>query len=130
MRLSSGLRLPLAAMLVAAGLAVACGGSSPGPGPGPIPIPDIPSVTSVSPNSGTTLGGTAITVTGANFAAGVQVTVGGAAATNVIVTSSTTLTATTSTRSAGTVEVTVTLDGRAGTPAGRLHLRRAEPDHQ
>ncbi len=112
MRLSSGLRLPLAAMLVAAGLAVACGGSSPGPGPGPIPT--TPSVTSVSPNSGTTLGGTAITVTGANFAAGVQVTVGGAAATNIIVTSSTTLTATTSTRSAGTVEITVTLDGRSG----------------
>ncbi len=78
------------------------------------PFRRLPSVTSVSPNSGTTLGGTAITVTGANFAAGVQVTVGGAATTNVIVTSSTTLTATTSTRSAGTVEVTVTLDGRAG----------------
>jgi hypothetical protein len=109
---SSGLRLPLAAMVVAAGLAVGCGGSSPGPGPGPIPT--IPSVTSVSPNSGTTLGGTTITVTGANFAAGVQVTVGGAPATNVIVTSSTTLTATTSTRSAGTVEITVTLDGRSG----------------
>ena len=119
MRLSSGLRLPLAAMLVAAGLAVACGGSSPGPGP----IPTIPSVLSVSPNSGTTLGGTAITVTGANFAAGIQVTVGGAAATNVIVTSSTTLTATTSTRSAGTVEVTVTLEGRSGSlPAAFTYI--------
>ena len=119
MRLSSGLRLPLAAMLVAAGLAVACGGSSPGPGP----IPTIPSVLSVSPNSGTTLGGTAITVTGANFAAGIQVTVGGAAATNVVVTSSTTLTATTSTRSAGTVEVTVTLEGQSGSlPAAFTYI--------
>jgi hypothetical protein len=118
---SSGLRLPLAAMLVAAGLAVACGGGSPAPGPDPIPT--IPSVTSVSPNSGTTLGGTAITVTGANFAAGVQVTVGGAAATNVIVTSSTALTATTPTRSAGTVEVTVTLDGKSGTlPAAFTYI--------
>ena len=119
MRLSSGLRLPLAAMLVAAGLAVACGGSSPGPGP----IPTIPSVLSVSPNSGTTLGGTAITVTGANFAAGIQVTVGGAAATNVIVTSSTTLTATTPTRPAGTVEVTVTLEGQSGSlPAAFTYI--------
>lgn len=120
MRLSSGLRLPLAAMVVS--MAVGCGGGS-GPGPGPGPIPTVPSVISVSPNSGTTLGGTAITVTGANFAAGVQVTVGGAAATNIIVTSSTTLTATTSTRSAGTVEVTVTLDGRAGSlPAAFTYI--------
>ena len=78
MRFCSGQTLPVAAMVVAACLAAACGGSS-NPGPGPTPIPDTPSVTSVSPNSGTTLGGTAITVTGANFAAGVQVTVGGAA---------------------------------------------------
>jgi hypothetical protein len=80
-------------------------------------------VLSVSPNSGTTLGGTAITVTGANFAAGIQVTVGGAAATNVVVTSSTTLTATTSTRSAGTVEVTVTLEGQSGSlPAAFTYI--------
>ena len=114
MRFCSGQTLPVAAMVVAACLAVACGGSS-DPAPGPSPIPDTPSVVSVSPNSGTTLGGTAITVTGANFAAGAQVTVGGAATTNVIVASPTRLTATTSTRSAGTVEVTVTLNGRAGT---------------
>jgi hypothetical protein len=109
----SGWRLPLAATLATVLLLVGCGGSS-GPGPGPGPIPTIPSVVSVSPNSGTTLGGTVITVAGSNFAPGLQVTVGGAAATNVTVTSSTSLTATTSTRSAGTVEVTVTLDGRAG----------------
>ena len=60
---------------------------------------------------------------GANFAAGVQVTVGGAAATNVVVTSSTTPTATTATRSAGTVEVTVTLDGRSGSlPAAFTYI--------
>ena len=122
MRFCSGLTLPVAAMVVVSCLAVGCGGSS-SPGPGPSPTPDTPSVVSVSPNSGTTLGGTAITVTGANFAAGVQVTVGGAATTNVIVNSSTTLTATTSTRSAGTVEVTVTLDGRAGSlPAAFTYI--------
>ncbi len=112
MFLSSGRSLPVAAMAVAA-LAAGCGGSS-GPGPGPGPITTTPSVTSVSPNSGTTLGGTHITVTGANFAPGALVTVGGAATTSVVVTSDTTLTATTTSRSAGTVEVTVTLNGRSG----------------
>lgn len=128
MRLSSGPTLPVAAMVVASCLAVGCGGSS---GPGPGPIPNTPSVVSISPNSGTTLGGTVITVTGDNFAAGVQVTVGGAATTNVIVTSSTTLTATTSTRSAGTVEVTVTLNGRAGSlPAAFTYVAPGQITNQ
>lgn len=128
MRLSSGLRLPLAAMVVATLLLAGCGASS---GPGPVPTPLTPSVVSVSPNSGTTLGGTAITVTGANFAAGVQVTVGGAAATNVVVTSSTTLTAMTSTRSAGTVEITVTLDGRSGSlPAAFTYIAPGQVTNQ
>jgi hypothetical protein len=114
MRAFSAAKLPLAALLVAALLATSCGGGS----GGPIPTPTTPLVISVSPNSGTTLGGTSIAVTGDNFAPGAQVTVGGAAATNVLVTSSTTLTATTSTRSAGTVEVTVTLNGRSGSLPG------------
>lgn len=108
-------RTPLAVIAFAAALSASCGGGSGGPGPGPIPIPSTPTVTAVSPNAGTTLGGTPITVTGSNFAAGAQVAVGGVAATNVVVVSSTSLTATTATRAAGTVEVTVTLDGRAGT---------------
>ena len=54
-----------------------------------------PTVTSVSPNNGPTAGGTAVTITGTNFAAGATVTFGGTAATNVVVVSSTTITATT-----------------------------------
>ncbi len=54
-----------------------------------------PTVTSVSPNSGTTAGGTAVTITGTNFATGATVTFGGTAATNVVVASSTSITATT-----------------------------------
>ena len=49
-----------------------------------------PTVSSVSPNSGSTAGGTAVTITGTNFAAGATVTFGGTAATNVVVVSSTT----------------------------------------
>ena len=60
------------------------------------------------PNSGSTLGGTAVTITGTNFAAGATVTFGGSAATSVVVVNSTTITATTPAGSAGAVTVTVT----------------------
>ena len=70
-----------------------------------------PTVTSVSPNSGTTAGGTAVTITGTNFATGATVTFGAAAATNVVVSSSTTITATSPAGSAGAVTVTVTNPG-------------------
>ena len=73
-----------------------------------------PTVSSVSPNSGSTAGGTAVTITGTNFAAGAMVTFGGAAATNVAVTNSTTITATTPGGSAGAVTVTVTVSGQSG----------------
>jgi hypothetical protein len=73
-----------------------------------------PTVTSVSPNSGSTLGGTAVTITGTNFASGATATFGGAAATNVVVVNSTTITATTPAGNAGTVTVTVTLNGQNG----------------
>ena len=49
-----------------------------------------PTVSSVSPNNGPVAGGTAVTITGTNFAAGATVTFGGTAATNVVVVNSTT----------------------------------------
>src|ERR1019366_3912614 len=70
-----------------------------------------PAVTSVSPNNGPAAGGTAVTITGANFATGATVTFGGTAATNVVVVNSTTITATTPAGSAGAVTVTVTNPG-------------------
>ena len=73
-----------------------------------------PTVTSVSPNAGSTAGGTAVTITGTNFAAGATVTFGGTAATNVVVVNSTTITATTPVGSAGAVTVTVTVSGQGG----------------
>ena len=73
-----------------------------------------PTVSSVSPNSGPAAGGTAVTITGTNFAAGATVTFGRQAATNVTVVNSTTITATTPAGSAGAVTVTVTIVGRAG----------------
>src|SRR5690348_9874099 len=71
----------------------------------------VPTVTGVSPNTGSTSGGTAVTITGTNFVSGATVTFGTAAATNVVITSSTQITATTPAGSAGAVTVTVTNPG-------------------
>ena len=78
-----------------------------------------PTVTSVSPNSGTTAGGTAVTITGTNFALGSDRGRLGlrAAATNVVVVNSTTITATTPAGTAGAVTVTVTVNGQSGSLA-------------
>ena len=63
----------------------------------PVDLPTLlpPTVSSVAPNSGPLAGGTAVTITGTNFAAGATVTFGATAATNVVVVSSTSITATT-----------------------------------
>ncbi|MGA9673360.1 MAG: IPT/TIG domain-containing protein [Terracidiphilus sp.] len=76
-----------------------------------------PTVTSVSPNTGSTAGGTAVTITGTNFAAGATVTFGSAAATNVAVVNGTTITATTPAGTAGAATVTVTVAGQSGSLA-------------
>ena len=73
-----------------------------------------PTVSSVAPNNGPVTGGTAVTITGTNFAAGATVTFGATAATNVVVVNSTTITATTPARQAGAVTVTVTVNGQSG----------------
>jgi hypothetical protein len=74
----------------------------------------VPGVSSVSPNNGPTTGGTGVTITGTNFAAGASVTLGGTAATNVVVVSSTSITATTPAHAAGAVTVVVTVNGQSG----------------
>ena len=74
----------------------------------------VPTVTSVSPNNGPIAGGTAVTITGTNFAAGATVTFGGTAATNVVVVSGTQITATTPAGGAGGVTVTVTVNSQPG----------------
>ena len=70
-----------------------------------------PTVSSVSPNSGSTVGGTPVTITGTIFAAGATVTFGTTAATNLVVVSAIQITATTPVGSAGAVTVTVTNSG-------------------
>jgi hypothetical protein len=106
----------LAHLLVTAWAVVAlvsCGGDSPN-GPTPPPTPQSPTVSAVAPAAGTTLGGTAITITGTNFAAGASVTIGGTAATDVTVQGPTSLTARTPQHAAGPGDVVVVVAGRSG----------------
>jgi hypothetical protein len=72
-----------------------------------------PTVSAVSPTSGPTAGGTAITITGAGFDATATVTVGGTAATGVSVVSATQLSATTPEHAAGTVDIVVTVGAQS-----------------
>jgi hypothetical protein len=75
-----------------------------------------PTVTSITPTSGSANGGTAVTITGTGFLAGATVKLGGTAATNVNVASSTSITATTAAHAAGAVSVAVTnSDAQTGT---------------
>ncbi|NDH07976.1 hypothetical protein EBX93_19025, partial [bacterium] len=67
-----------------------------------------PTVISVLPASGPTAGGTMITITGAGFTNPASVTIGGTAATSVIVVNSNTITATTPASIAGAASVLVT----------------------
>ena len=67
-----------------------------------------PSITLVSPNSGSSLGGTVVTITGAAFVTGATVTFGGTAATAMTFDSATQLKATTPAHTAGAADVVVT----------------------
>lgn len=73
-------------------------------------IPSPPTITSVSPSSGSTLGGTPVAITGTGFALGATVVFDtGIAATSVVVVSSTSITCVTpADTTAGAVSVTVT----------------------
>src|SRR5205823_4388339 len=70
-----------------------------------------PAVTSLSPSSGPTGGGTSVTITGTNFIAGASGAFGLAAAASVTVNSPTQTTAVTPSPSPGTVDVTITTTG-------------------
>ena len=88
---------------------------------GPAP----PHVNSISPSSGTTVGGTKVTIKGASFVAGATVTIGNAA-TSVNVLSETELTATTTATAAGSDEVVVT-DANGTSTGGPSYTYVAPP---
>jgi uncharacterized protein (TIGR03437 family) len=74
----------------------------------PVVNPAPVTITSVSPNSGPTSGGTSVTIRGTGFTGALAVTIGGAAATSVKVVSALTITAMTPAGTAGSTSVIVT----------------------
>ncbi|KUM23972.1 hypothetical protein AU467_32090 [Mesorhizobium loti] len=78
-----------------------------------------PAIASVAPGTGSTVGGTSVTVTGSGFTGATAVSFGGVAATSFTVDSDTSITAVTPAHAAGAVAVAVTAPGgSASLPAG------------
>jgi hypothetical protein len=82
--------------------------------------PTAPQVTSVSPTSGGTAGGTAVTITGVNLTGATSVSFGSVAATSFTVNSDTQIVAVSPPEDVGTVDITVT------TPAGTSGLNSGD----
>lgn len=97
------------ALALAAG---ACGDSPTSPNPTGL------SISAISPSAGSTLGGTAVTISGNGFTSDATVTIGGTAATRVVVQGGGSISATTSSSTAaGARDVVVTTGGRTATLA-------------
>lgn len=77
-----------------------------------------PSITTVDPAQGATVGGTQITITGANLTGATSVTVGGKPCTSLVVASDTSLTCTTPSGSAGAADIVVTTPNGSVTKTG------------
>lgn len=87
-----------------------------------------PVITDVDPDTGSTSGGTAVTITGRNFTSPASVTFDGIAATSIAVTSSTTITAVTPAHAAGLVTVAVsTGSGTDSEPYAFTYTTTASP---
>ncbi len=98
------------ALLLAAG----CDGNTPtGPNGGGVQL----RVTAIQPATGSTFGGTNVTLTGAGFTAGATVSIGGTAATSVAVVNDSTITAVTPQHTSGAAAVAVTAGGQTVTLA-------------
>ena len=81
------------------------------------PCPE-PTISAVTPNTGATTGGRAITITGTNLTGATSVQVGSGSATSVVVVNDTTVTAVTPSGSLGAKNVTVTSTGGTATLVG------------
>lgn len=80
-----------------------------------------PTVTTISPRTGGVTGGSSVTITGTNFTGTTGVTIGGAAATSVVVVDATTITCKTPTGSEGVASVLVT-NGSGTNGANSLYI--------
>lgn len=110
----------------------ACGGNSVPPvsnSPPPIAatLPATPTISSIAPATGTTGGGTTVTISGTNFTGATGVTFGGAAGTGLTVVSATELRIVTPAGTAGAKDVSVTTaDGTATLTAAYTYTTSAK----
>lgn len=84
----------------------------------PTAVTPAPDLVSLTPTTGTTSGGTAVTLTGTGFTGATGATIGGVAVTSFVVVNDTTITGTTGMHSAGAVDVVVTGPGGSDTLVG------------
>jgi predicted outer membrane repeat protein len=84
-----------------------------------------PLLSAIAPTAGVVSGGTSIALTGAGFANGATVTVGGVACGDVQVANSTTLHCTTGAHAVGAVDVVVAQSGQTGTLVGAYTYQAA-----
>lgn len=77
-------------------------------------VSDDPVVTSISPTSGTHLGGTPVTIVGSGFTGATDVKIGGVSITALVVTNDTHIAGTTAAKAAGTYDVVVTTPNGSG----------------
>lgn len=83
----------------------------------------VPTLISISPDSGTSLGNTPVTLTGTNFTPASTVTFDGLSATNLVVVNESTITAETPAHAAGAVDVVITtVNGSATLTNGYTYL--------
>jgi hypothetical protein len=125
----SGMSCPSAIACVAAGSYEANGGDGYGLVETSSIPPSPPTVTGVSPNSGSESGGAAVTISGSNFTQGATVSFGGSAASEVTVYSSNTITALSPPEGAGTVDVTVTESSGTSSTSSADQFTYMAPQH-
>jgi len=89
--------------------------------------PQPPLVSGISPNHGPVAGGTPVVISGSNFQSGDTVTIGGVAATGVVVSGPGTITATTGAHATGTVNVVVTDSGAHSSTLGGAYFYAPAP---
>ena len=96
-------------------------------GSGP-PPPQPPSISSVAPNSGSTVGGTAVSINGSNFVSGATIKFDNVAATNVSFVNSSLISAIAPAHATGLVNVVVTNpNGLSGTLTNGFTYTQASP---
>ncbi len=91
------------------------------------PAPAAPTITSITPTSGTTAGGTKLTITGTNLTGTTKVTIGGTDATGIAVVSATEVTAVSPAHAAGVVDVALTTPGGTVTKTGAFTYSTPAP---